>query len=106
MSVLKKKKIAIAVTIAAVLVLILFVALVDFGKKTEITATHSAQTSPEGFTFFNLGVDSELTDNIRDELRVKLGSDGVEKWTTLDLGIITKGLCKIIFKHWINSIKD
>ena len=98
MSVLKKKKIAIAVTIAAVLVLILFVALVDFGKKTEITATHSAQTSPEGFTFFNLGVDSELTDNIRDELRIKLGSDAVEKWTTLDLGINYKGFVQNHFQ--------
>ncbi len=100
MPVLKNKKIAIAVTIAAVLVLvlILIVALVDFGKKTEIAATHSAQASPEGFTFFNLGVDSELTDNIRDELRLKLGSDAVEKWTTLDLGINYKGFVQNYFE--------
>ena len=98
MSVLKNNKIAIAVTVAAVLVLILIVALVDFGKKPEIAATHSAQTSPEGFTFFNLGVDSELTDDIRDELKIKLGSDAVEKWTTLDLGINYKGFVQNYFQ--------
>jgi len=98
MSVLKNKKIQIAIAVAAVLVLILIVALVDFGKKTEISATHSAQTNPEGFTFFNLGVNSELMDSIRDELRVKLGSDAVEKWTTLDLGINYKGFVQNYFK--------
>jgi hypothetical protein len=99
MSVLKNKKIAIATAVGAVLVLILFVALVDFGKKTEVTATHSAQTSPEGFTFFNLGVDSELTDNMRDELRDKLGSDAIGKRIPLDLTINYKGFIQQYFKE-------
>lgn len=61
--------------------------------------THSAQTNPESFAFFNLGVDSELTDTVRDELKEKLGSDAVERWSTLDLNINFKGFLQKYFKE-------
>jgi hypothetical protein len=99
MSVLTNKKIQVAAAVVAVLVLILFIALVDFGRQNEISETHSEQTVPEGFTFFDLGVDSELTDDMRDELRDKLGSDAIERRSPLDLTINYKGFIQQYFKE-------
>lgn len=100
MSVLKNKKVQISAGIFFVLGIIVAVVIIFAGNDD---TTGNSKSVPvlkrqEGFTFFDLGVDSELTDNIRDELRVKLGSDAVEKWTTLDLGVNYKGFLQNYFK--------
>jgi hypothetical protein len=97
MSVSKNTKILISATVGFVLVIVLIVVWAYFGKPTDVSETHSAQPSPEGFTFFDLGLSSELTENIRDGLRNKLGSDAIERRGTLDLEINYKGFLKRYF---------
>ncbi len=106
MSILKNKKIQISAGIFFVLGIIVAVVIIFTGNDYTTGKSKSAPVlkSQEGFTFFDLGVDSELTDNIRDELRVKLGSDAVEKWTTLDLGINYKSMSKVMFNSQLLSI--
>jgi hypothetical protein len=100
MSVLKNKKIQISAGIFFVLGIVVAVVIIFAGNDYTTGNSKSAPglKSQEGFTFFELGVDSELTNNIRDELRAKLGSDAVEKWTTLDLGVNYKGFIQNHFK--------
>ncbi len=100
MSVLKNKKVQISAGIFFVLGIIVAVVIIFAGNDYTTGNSKSVPVlkSQEGFTFFDLGVDSELTDNIRDELRAKLGSVAVEKWITVDLGINYKGFLQNYFK--------
>jgi hypothetical protein len=49
---------------------------------------------PETFTFFDLGRNSVLTDNVRDTLQDKLGNDAVEYRSLIDLEINYKGFLR------------
>ena len=101
MSVLKKKKIQISAGIFFVLGIIVAVVIIFTGNDYTTGKSKSAPVlkSQESFTFFDLGVDSELTDNIRDELRDKLGSDAIERRSPLDLTINYKGFIQQYFKE-------
>ena len=54
-------------------------------------ATAPAAVMPESFTFFDLGINSRLNKNIRQELGNKLGRDAIEQRSILDLEINYKG---------------
>jgi len=100
MSVLKNKKIQISAGIFFVLGII--VAVIIFAGNDDTTVNSKSAPvlkSQEGFTFFDLGIDSYLTDNIRDELRDKLGSDAIERRSPLDLTINYKGFIQQHFKE-------
>jgi len=101
MSVLKNKKIQVSAGIFFVLGIIVAVVIIFAGNDDTTVNSKSAPVlkSQEGFTFFDLGIDSELTDNIRDELRDKLGSDAIERRNPLDLTINYKGFIQQHFKE-------
>lgn len=82
----------------ALLIMILLIAFLGKSdKKTTASAIHPKEKSPEGFTFFNLDKNTELTKEIRDALENQLGSDAVEKWGTLDIDTNYKGFLKKYF---------
>ncbi|UCD31404.1 MAG: hypothetical protein JSV38_11460 [Desulfobacterales bacterium] len=64
------------------------------GKKSNKYDEYKADTESEGFTFLNLGENTEFSDEVRDNLRKQLGSDAIEKRTPLDLSINYKGFLK------------
>jgi hypothetical protein len=84
----KYKLIYAAIGLAVVIsVFFIFDEIDDNGdKKTEyLKSTHG-----ESFTFFDLGADTELSDESAERLSGELGSYAVEKMTTLDLIIRDK----------------
>jgi len=97
MSVFKNKKILISVAAVFVLVFVLIIVLVDFGKQGENSEKRPTPCKIEGFTFFDLGSHSEITGHIRDNLRDKLGSDAIERRGILDLEINYKGFLQRYF---------
>ena len=101
MSVLKNKKVQISAGIFFVLGIIVAVVIIFAGNDYTTGNSKSALVlkSQEGFTFFDLGVDSELADNMRGELRDKLGSDAIERRSPLDLTINYQGFIQQYFKE-------
>jgi len=74
--------------------------LISCGDNRESAETEPAAANPESFTFFELGTNTKLTDNIRKDLGKKLGRDAIERRSILDLntnyaGFIKKYLPKI-----------
>ena len=74
--------------------------LISCGDNRESAQTEPAAANPESFTFFELGTNTKLTDNIRKDLGKKLGRDAIERRSILDLntnyaGFIKKYLPKI-----------
>ena len=101
MSVLKNKKFQISAGIFFVLGIIVAVVIIFAGNDYTTGNSKSVPVlnSQEGFTFFDLGFYSELTNNIRGELRNKLGSDAIERRSPLDLTINYKGFIRQYFKE-------
>ena len=74
--------------------------LISCGDNRESAETVSATVNPESFTFFELGTNTKLTEDIRKNLGKKLGRDAIERRSILDLntnyaGFIKKYLPKI-----------
>ena len=104
MSFLKNKKFQASAAVMFVIVLILIVVLVNYCSKREIYEPRSETEEPEGITFFNLGENSEFSNDVREKLKDRLGSDAVERWNTLDLTINYAGFLRKFFPelHEIN----
>jgi len=74
--------------------------LISCGDNRESVETEPATIKSESFTFFELGTNTKLTDQIREDLGNRLGRDAIEHRSILDLdtnyaGFITKYLPKI-----------
>jgi len=74
--------------------------LISCGDNRESVETEPATVKSESFTFFELGTNTKLTDQIREDLGNRLGRDAIEHRSILDLdtnyaGFITKYLPKI-----------
>ena len=74
--------------------------LISCGDNRESAETVPQTVSPESFTFFELGTNTKLTEDIREDLGKKLGRDAIERRSILDLntnypGFIKKYLPKI-----------
>jgi hypothetical protein len=74
--------------------------LISCGDNRESAETIPAAVNPESFTFFELGTNTEFTEDIRKDLGKKLGRDAFERRSILDLntnyaGFIKKYLPKI-----------
>ena len=86
--------------IFGVLTVVILVVVFSGEKKTAQTApSPSAQNEPEGFTFFDIGIQSKLTDDVRESLSDKLGSDAIERSIPLDLNVNYPGFLKDHFKE-------
>ena len=73
---------------------------ISCGDNRESVETEPATVKSESFTFFELGTNTKLTEQIREDLGKKLGRDAIEGRGILDLdtnyaGFITKYLPKI-----------
>jgi len=68
--------------------------LISCGDNRESAETEPAAANPESFTFFELGTNTELTDNIRKDLGKKLGRDAIERRSILDLNTNYAGFIK------------
>ena len=74
--------------------------LISCGDNRESAETVPATVKPESFTFFELGTNTKLSEDIRTDLGNKLGRDAIERRSILDLntnypGFIQKYLPKI-----------
>jgi hypothetical protein len=74
--------------------------LISCGDNRQSAETVPATVNPESFTFFELGTNTKLTEDIREDLGKKLGRDAIERRSILDLntnyaGFIKKYLPKI-----------
>jgi len=70
---------------------ILISASLPLGCSRDEPRTQSKPSETEGFTFFDLGADSQYSHSIRQDLRQKLGSDAVSQKNTMDLSIHSPG---------------
>ena len=74
--------------------------LISCGDNRESAESVAATVKSDSFTFFNLGTNTKLTENIREDLGQKLGRDAIERRSILDLntnyaGFIRKYLPEI-----------
>jgi len=74
--------------------------LISCGDNRESAETVPQTVNPESFTFFELGTNTKLTEQIREDLGNKLGNDAIARRSILDLntnyaGFIKKYLPKI-----------
>jgi hypothetical protein len=56
-------------------------------------------SSTNGFTFFDLGSNSPLSDHVRNNLEDRLGSEAIEHRSTIDLSIHYSDFLKTYFPH-------
>lgn len=97
MSLLRNRKFQISVIISFIFLILLFVFLIE--EKIDKSEIPLVETSPEGFTFFDLGSNTVLTKNIIKTLNDKLGSHSIENRGTMDLTINYKGFLQKYFKE-------
>ncbi|HUV77911.1 MAG TPA: hypothetical protein VMW06_07625 [Desulfobacterales bacterium] len=105
MSFLKNKKFQASAAVISVIVLILIVVLVKYCTQREMYEPRSETKEPEGITFFDLGENSEFSNDVREKLKDRLGADAIERWNTLDLSINYNGFLRNFFPelHEINE---
>jgi hypothetical protein len=70
---------------------------ISCNDKQEPAQTPPVQVKSESFTFFDLGINTELTKNARKELGEKLGRDAIEHRSIIDLEINYRGFLKKYF---------
>ena len=68
-------------------VVTLVAGLTGVGCQSERPGDEIQPTAPDGFTFFNLGVNTLFSDSVRRDLRNQLGSDAIAYKTVINLHI-------------------
>lgn len=84
---LPNKKTAAFAIILLVVCLSAFLAFRELGNNNQKKPLDAKALYPESFTFFDLGSNTRLSDDLLKNLSGQLGSYAVEKMTTLDLAI-------------------
>jgi hypothetical protein len=80
--------------IYALFSLLIISILISCGDDRESAHTAPDTAHLESFTFFELGTNTKLTDNIRKDLGKKLGRDAIERRSILDLNTNYPGFIK------------
>ena len=81
-----------------IIIIVLIPILISCGDSQEQDdATAPAAVMPESFTFFDLGINSRLNKEVRQELGNKLGRDAIEHRSIMDLEINYKGFLNNYF---------
>ncbi len=93
-----KKSVAFAIILMAVCSSVFF-ACSEPGNNSKKKPTGTESLYPESFTFFDLGSNTKISDDLQKNLSGQLGSYSVEKMTILDLVIHNKA---IFGKHFPN----
>ena len=86
-----RKKISFIYTVISLLSISV---LISCGDNRESAQTVPATLNPESFTFFELGTNTKLTEDIRESLGKKLGRDAIERRSILDLNTNYAGFIK------------
>ncbi len=82
------------------LIILLLISLISLAACSGDRSKESMTTAPpEGFTFFELGSNSILSDQTRDRLKERLGSEAIERRGTIDLSIHSSEFLKRYFPH-------
>ena len=81
-------------TLPLVLTFIIFAILLACSVDQESADNRPGQTNSESFTFFDLGSNTKLTNQVRKGLRKKLGRDAIEHRSIIDLEINYRGFLK------------
>jgi hypothetical protein len=84
---LLKGRFSSLVCIAAILI----PASLPLGCSRDEPSPQNKPSGTQGFTFFDLGANSQYSDSIRRDLRQKLGSDAISQKNTMDLSIHYQG---------------
>ncbi len=71
--------------------LLFFSILISCGDNQESGKTIPVTAKPESFTFFELGTNTQLTEQIRQQLGDKLGNEAIERRGILNLNTIYEG---------------
>ena len=82
-----RKTLAGVLILCALGIMAFILAIVSGNDRQNPSLQGPLPAKDEGFTFFDIGVDTRLTDALRDQLGEKLGSAAEEKWGTLDLSL-------------------
>jgi hypothetical protein len=69
------------------MVAILISAYLPLGCSRDEPRSQNKPSGTEGFTFFDLGANSQYSHSVRQDLRQKLGSDAISQKNTMDLSI-------------------
>ena len=93
----KNKKNQFFTIISSIIGLILVIVFISYLLKKEAKETHLSNNEPKGFAFLNIGETTELSSNVREQLRDTLGPDAIETWNTLNLDLNYKGFLKKYF---------
>lgn len=94
---IKNKQNQIITIISSFIGLILIIVFVSYFLKKETKETHLSNNEPKGFTFLDIGETTEISSDVREQLRDTLGPDAIETWNTLDLNLNYKGFLKKYF---------
>jgi hypothetical protein len=93
----KSKKNQFITIISCIFGLILVIIFVGYTLKKETKETHLSNNEPKGFAFLNIDETTELSSDVREQLRDMLGPDAIETWNTLNLNLNYKGFLKKYF---------
>lgn len=81
-----------------ILAILLIAVLISCSDSQDLDdAAAPAVVMPESFTFFDLGINSRLSNKVRDELGDILGRDAIEQRSLMDLEINYKGFLENYF---------
>ena len=86
-----RNKISFIYALFSLLIISIFISC---GEDRESAQTATGTANLESFTFFELGTNTKLTDNIRKDLGEKLGRDAIERRSILDLNTNYAGFIK------------
>ena len=84
---------------ARIVLMILLAFLLTACSEKESAETQSEKSGPESFTFFELGRNSVLTEEVREELSNRLGRDAIEHRSVMNLEFNYPGFLKTHFPH-------
>ena len=62
-----------------------------YSCSAEKSTRNAVNAEPQSFTFFNVGANTIYNDNLRQQLRQTLGTDAIERRSTINLDIEPKG---------------
>lgn len=93
----KDKKFQIFAIISSFVGLALLILFVRYFNNKETQNTHFSNTETNGITFLNIGEETKISDDVREQLRDLIGPDAIETWTTLNLNLNYKGFLKKYF---------
>ncbi len=78
-------------SLGTILSIVLISILMSCSDSQEKAESGPAEANKETFTFFDLGINTQLTKRVRGELGKKLGRDAIEHKSIMDLSINYKG---------------